>query len=144
MGVGLMQSGGELDGFSIGHVPAGVGKLVTDFEYEWEEVAFRSRVWERRLDDGAHRVDLQVIVMRGERLTTPTELRAFLTEYEERDLGDLDEFQDTGFIGTREAFWLAEPGVAAVVKIDPDRFGADDLRAVALGVRRHRVGTPQK
>ncbi|MFE3453274.1 hypothetical protein ACFXJ8_30550 [Nonomuraea sp. NPDC059194] len=120
--VALALSCGLLDGFEIGHVPPGVGEQVSDFSYEWEEVRFASRVWERRLDDGSHRVDLTVLVLRGERLSTPAALRAFLSSYYEGDLADA-------------AYRLVEPGVAVVVKMDGDRFGPGELRATAAGIR---------
>ncbi|SBT49243.1 hypothetical protein [Micromonospora narathiwatensis] len=129
----------QLDGFVLGHLPAGTGELVEDFTYEWDDVAFNSRVWEREID-GGHQVDLQVLVLRGPRLATAAALRDFLAEYHERDpdAWALSEFQPgeaAGFIGENEAFWLVEPGVAVQVRFPTGRFGADELRATALGVR---------
>ncbi|MGV9309218.1 hypothetical protein ACWDLG_38105 [Nonomuraea sp. NPDC003727] len=118
----LALAGGPLDGFEIGHVPRGVGDRVSDFSYEWEDVRFAARVWERRLDDGGFRVDLRVLVLRGERLSTPRALRGFLSEYLEGDLRDT-------------AHRLVEPGVAVVVRIDGARFGREELRATATGIR---------
>ncbi len=128
----------QLDGFVLSYLPAGVGELVEDFAYEWDDVSFTSRVWEREIEDG-HQVDLQVLVLRGPRLASATELRDFLADYHERDPDDwaLDEFQHgdaAGFISDAEAFWLVESGVAVVVRIAAGRFGVDDLRATALGV----------
>jgi hypothetical protein len=75
-----------LDGFSIGSLPAGLGPQVSDFEYEWEDVRFTSRVWETGPDDdGAYRVDLHIAVLRGEVLTDAEAMHAFLAEYHERD-----------------------------------------------------------
>jgi hypothetical protein len=128
-----------LDGFVIGHVPDGVGPSVSDFAYEWADAAFTSRVWERQVD-GGHQVDLQVIVLRGERLTDVAALRDFLTAYHERDperweLAEFRHGEDPGFIAEGEAFWLARPGVGVDVRLRADRFGEHDLRATALGVR---------
>lgn len=134
----VAQDGGELDGFHIGYLPPDVGDLVSDFASEWEDVSFATRVWERQVDDG-HRVDLRVHVLRGDRLGTLAELRNFLAEYHERDNADwaLTDFQhgkDPGLIGAAEAFWLAEPGVAVNVLIDPERFTTDALGQVAQKV----------
>ncbi|MGW4468249.1 hypothetical protein ACWENQ_01110 [Nonomuraea sp. NPDC004354] len=63
-----------------------------------------------------------MLVLRGERLSTPRALRGFLSEYLEGD------FRDT-------AHRLVEPGVAVVVRIDGARFGQDELRATAAGIR---------
>ena len=75
-----------LDGFVIGSLPRGLGDLQTDFEYEWEDVTFHSRVWETGQDaDGGYRVDLTVKTMRSSTLTDLDGVRTFLLEYYERD-----------------------------------------------------------
>ncbi|WBB80070.1 hypothetical protein O7606_01335 [Micromonospora sp. WMMD882] len=138
MDVRTGRSGGELDGFRVGYVPAGVGDLVTDFATEWDDVRFVSRVWERETGEGA-RVDLRVHVLRGGRLATLADLRAFLADYHERDADDptLTEFRhgdSAGLIGPAEAFWLVEPGVAVDVVATPDAVDAEELAAVARTV----------
>ncbi|MDG4840569.1 hypothetical protein O7631_28930 [Micromonospora sp. WMMD967] len=139
------RDGGDLDGFHIGHLPPGVGDLVSDFASEWEDVSFATRVWERQVEDG-HRVDLRVHVLRGERLGTLAELHAFLAEYHERDPADgaFTEFQhgeDPGLIGAAEAFWLAAPGVAVDVLFDAERLNVDALRPTALGITAAAAGS---
>lgn len=134
----MQGDGGELDGFRIEHLPQGVGGEVSDFASEWEDVRFATRVWERQVDDG-YRVDLRVHVLRGERLTTLADLRDFLAEYHEHDPADrtLTEFrhgESDGLIGTSEAFWLVEPGVAIDVLVDPERFDAEALRVIAQSI----------
>ncbi|MFD2083319.1 hypothetical protein [Actinopolymorpha cephalotaxi] len=130
-----------LDGFLVGSVPAGVGELVTDFAFEWEEVAHRSRVWESGPDaDGGYQVDLTVDVLRGESLTSAGALRDYLTDYYERDPATwrLDPFKQHGQPGWHDgtiAFWLAAPGVGVAVKLDRERFGAGDLLRTAYGIR---------
>ena len=58
-----------LDGFVIDHLPDGIG-TPSDFEYEWEDVSFHSRVWETGPDpEGAFKVVLTVKTLRGEMLT---------------------------------------------------------------------------
>ncbi|GAA3753655.1 hypothetical protein HDA32_004436 [Spinactinospora alkalitolerans] len=134
------RSGGELDGFAIGHVPSGAGDAVSDFDYEWGRVAFSSRVWERRVD-GGYRVDLTVAVLRGERLRDLDALREFLAEYHERDpdawaLEPFRHGEHRGHITDGQAFWLVEPGLAVSVRLDAGRFGRGELTRTALGVRR--------
>lgn len=129
----------EVDGFVIGYLPPGIGGQMSDFSTEWGEVAFASRVWERRTDDGGYRVDLKVNIMRGERLPDLGALRDFLAEYHEVDpeRWDLDRFEHGRHPGLRTrgfAFWLVEPGVAVSVRLDADRFGDDELTRTALGV----------
>jgi hypothetical protein len=132
------RDGGELDGFHIGHLPSSVGDLVSDFTSEWGDVTFATRVWERQVEDG-HRVDLRVHVLRGDRLGALAKLRDLLAEYHERDprawvLTEFQHVEGPGFIGDTEVFWLADPGVAVNVLIDPNRFITDTLRAIAHGI----------
>lgn len=129
----------DLGGFVIGYVPAGVDGEVSDFASEWEGVRFRTRVWERQVEEG-WRVDLRVHVLRGRRLGTLDELRDFLADYHERDAAawPLTEFTEgdvTGLVGGGEAFRLVEPGVAVDVRAEPERVPEPELRAVAAGVR---------
>jgi hypothetical protein len=135
-----------LDGFLIEALPAGVGPLVTDFAYEWEEVAHRSRVWESGPDhEGAYRVDMSIAVLRGESLTDRESLRSYLADYYELDPADweLTPFDPHGHLGYRDravAFWLQSPGVAIVVKLDGNRFSAGDLLRTANSIRAARTG----
>lgn len=129
-----------VDGFQIDHLPAGIGDLVTDFAYEWEEVAFKSRVWETGPDEhGAYRVDLTIKVLRGERLTGLAALRDYLVEYYEYDpadweLTEYDHNGDPGYLAADEAFWLVEPGVAVSVRI-ADHLTEADLLQTADSIR---------
>ncbi|WP_063828583.1 hypothetical protein [Actinopolymorpha alba] len=130
-----------LDGFAICVLPRGLGSLVTDFEYEWEGVTHRSRVWETGPDkDGAYRVDLTVKVMRGASLTSLEALRDYLADYHERDPAEwkLKAFDNNGRPGYRtadEAFWWEAPGVAVSVTINGERYAERDLVRTAKGLR---------
>ncbi len=127
-----------LDGFVIEHLPGGIG-APTDFEYEWEDVSFHSRVWETGPDpEGAYKVDLTVKTMRGEKLSDLEALKAFLAEYEEKDpdtwelrpvkIGEYD-----GLVADDEVFYFVSPGVAAEVSLDRERFSEQDLLDTAAG-----------
>lgn len=136
---GVVPRGGTLDGFTIGHLPAPAeGASTSDFTYEWGEVAFNSRVWEKRLEDGAARVVLQVLVMRGDRLADLDTTRAFLTEYHERaedwSLTGFDHDGAPGLQGNAEAFWVPETGVAVEVRDPSGLVGTDELMATARGI----------
>ncbi|MDG4799684.1 hypothetical protein [Micromonospora sp. WMMD980] len=136
----MTRDGGELDGFHIGYLPPGIGDQVSDFATEWADVRFVTRVWERQVEDG-YRVDLRVHVLRGERLADLGALREFLAEYHERDaatwqLADFTRPDGAGLIGDAEAFWLAEPGVAVDVLVDPEAVDAGVLRPIAESVVR--------
>lgn len=131
----------SLDGFLITTIPQGVGDKQSTFSYEWEDVGFETAVWETGPDaDDGYVVDLNVMVMRGSSLADPRSVRDFLTTYLERDPAEwkLTEYQhgsDSGFTGDAETFWSAGPGVAVVVKVDAERFGREELLAVAEGIR---------
>ncbi|GAB2525675.1 hypothetical protein [Nocardiopsis aegyptia] len=133
--------GGELDGFAIGHLPDQIDDRteVADFAYEWEDVSFSTRVWERSLEGGGAQVVLQVLVLRGPRLTDLPAVREFLTEYHERspDTWDLSAFDNNGVEGLRgetEAFWCPEAGVAVEVRDAFGLLGAEELLATARGI----------
>ncbi|MEO3863782.1 hypothetical protein [Acrocarpospora sp. B8E8] len=136
---GPVRDGGKLDGFTIGWIPAGVGAQVSDFPYEWEDVSFVSRVWEHEVD-GVSQVDLKIAVMRGPRLATLADLRAFLAEYHEYDPAAwrLDEFQNgghRGFINASEAFWLSSAGVGVSVRIPSGGVTREELYRTAASIR---------
>lgn len=127
-----------LDGFVIDHVPGGIG-TPSDFEYEWEDVVFHSRVWETGPDpEGATKVDLTVKTIRGEKLIDLETLRTYLTEYHEQDpdsweLTPLDVGGYGGYRTDDQVFYFISPGLAAEVSIDRTRFGEDDLLTTAMG-----------
>ncbi|MDT0328880.1 hypothetical protein [Nocardiopsis lambiniae] len=133
--------GGELDGFSIGRLPAAIDEetSVSDFEYEWGDVSFTSRVWERARDGGGFEVVLQILVMRGASLTDLDALHTFLAEYHERspDEWDLTPF-DNGDLpalhGDTEAFWTPATGVGIEVRDAFGILGQEELLATARGI----------
>lgn len=125
-----------LDGFVIEHLPAGLG-TPSDFEYEWGDVVFHSRVWETTIGD-ATTVDLTVKTIRGEKLIDLESLRTFLTEYHEKDpdtweLTAKDIGGYGGYAAEDQVFYFISPGVAAEVSIDRSRFSVDDLLNTAVG-----------
>ncbi|MFF0264194.1 hypothetical protein [Kribbella sp. NPDC004536] len=131
------QRADTLDGFVIENLPDGIG-TPSDFEYEWEDVSFHSRVWETGPDEnGAFKVDLTVKTIRGEKLTDLEALKDFLVAYEERDPGwQLTPVKVGGYDGLfagDEVFYFVEPGVAAEVTIDHDRFTDEDVLDTAAG-----------
>ena len=127
-----------VDGFVIEHLPDGIG-TPADFEYEWEDVSFRSRVWETGPDpEGAYKVDLTVKTMRGEKLSDLEALKAFLVEYEEKDpetweLRPVKVGEYDGLVADDEVFYFVSPGVAAEVSLDRERFSERDLLDTATG-----------
>ncbi|MEV6281577.1 hypothetical protein [Kribbella sp. NPDC051770] len=127
-----------LDGFTITHVPANVG-ATSDFEYEWEDVTFHSRVWETTTGDTTT-VDLTLKTIRGDRIADLESLRTFLTEYHEKDPATWDlTAQELGSYGgyttDGQAFWFVEPGLAAETTINRSRFSQEELLKTAAGFR---------
>ncbi|WP_405061209.1 hypothetical protein OG474_06080 [Kribbella sp. NBC_01505] len=134
----IEQRARTVDGFVIEHLPGGIG-TPSDFEYEWEDVVFHSRVWETGPDpEGAFKVDLTVKTLRGAKLTDLEALKTFLVEYEEKDpvawelrpvkIGEYD-----GLAAADEVFYFVSPGLAAEVSLDRARFTEDDLIGTATG-----------
>lgn len=129
-----------LDGFRLGWVPPRIGTLVTDFEYEWEDVRFQSRVWETEVSEGSYRVDLQVTILRSPSFTDPDAVRDFLVGYLERAAAEwanrrFEHPDGPGFAEVGEFFWLAAPGTAVRVNTDGAVVTAWDLRRMACAVR---------
>jgi hypothetical protein len=127
-----------LDGFAIDHLPGGIGSP-SDFEFEWEDVVFHSRVWETGPDpEGATKVDLTVKTIRGEKVIDLETLRTFLTEYHEKDpenweLTAVDVAGYGGYRADDQVFFFISPGLAAEVSLDRTRFSEDDLLTTAMG-----------
>ena len=133
--------GGELDGFSIGYLPMVIDDrtAVSDFEYEWGDVAFTSRVWERPREGGGTEVVMQVLLLRGDSLTDLDAVRAFLARYHERDPDEwaLTPFDNDGVSalhGETEAFWTPKAGVAVEVRDAFGILGREELLATAAGI----------
>ncbi|WP_159945363.1 MULTISPECIES: hypothetical protein [unclassified Nocardiopsis] len=129
-----------MDGFTIEHLPDQVDDQtsVSDFHYEWGDVSFSSRVWEKDTAEGV-RVLLQVLVMRGDRLTDLGAVRDFLTEYHERapdwELTEFDLHGHTALHGETEAFWTPAEGVAVEVRDAFGLVGQEQLLTTARGIR---------
>lgn len=133
------RAGGPVDGFGIRWLPPRVGASVSDFEYEWDDVSFTSRVWESGSDDAGWSVDLQVIVLRGKSLSDAEAMHAFLAGYHERDPQTwarqrFDHRGRPGFRTEAAVFWLAKPEVVVWVGLDRDRFDDRALVRTACGV----------
>lgn len=142
---GQVSPGGYvLDGFEIICLPDGLGANVSNFEYEFEGVAFKTQVWETGPDEqGAYQTDLNVMVLRGERLRDVQALRDYLTFYQERDprewhLDRIRHHGHPGYLGDDQAFWLVRPGLGVLVKVYGERFDQRDVITVAGGVREAR------
>lgn len=129
-----------VDGFTLTHLPPHLGSQVSDFAYEYDGVAFASKVWESGSDATGYRVDLDVHVLRSDdRLPTTAALRSYLAGYLDRDPGDwrlhrVDIGGHVGYLGEEDAFWLAGDGVAVWISADRS-VGRAELLATARGVR---------
>lgn len=123
-----------IDHIAIGYLPPGLG-TPSDFEYEYDDVAFVARVWESQIPEG-WRVDLDIDVMRGDRLASPKTLHDWFIAYEERD--PTPTYQRVRVQGHRgwlcrdQLFWLIKPGLAVSVTIDGTRWTRHEVRHIAL------------
>ncbi|HEY2762777.1 MAG TPA: hypothetical protein VGJ13_01970 [Pseudonocardiaceae bacterium] len=135
-----------LDGFTLRHLPDRLGPIVSDVDYEWDDVSFRTRVWERGPDaESGYHVDLTAAVLRGERLTDPDALRDFLADYldhdpqqwplQRYDRNSCHGFATSGFATSERVFFLFRPGVAVQVVADEGNVVTpDELIAIADGI----------
>lgn len=126
-----------LDGVRVGHLPNGLGTS-SDFTYEYDEVAFVSRVWESQTTEG-WQVDLSVDVLRSPRLTDGQTLHDWIIDYEDRPAGEADYVPTSvhhrpAWVNHDEIFWLLRPGLAMSVRLDTARWPHAELATIARSV----------
>jgi len=136
---GVAAAAPVVGGVELRYLPPGLGGS-TDFEYEYDDVAFVSRVWESGSDAAGWRVDLDVDVMRGAGLTSGQVLHDWFVAYEERPPGEAEYHRvrvhgHPGWMSRDEVFWLVRPGLALAVKLDRTRWLARHLVRTARGAR---------
>jgi hypothetical protein len=120
-----------LDGIAFGHLPSGLGNS-SDFDYTFQGVHFVARVWESQSDDGGWRVDLDVDVMRGKRLTDGPALHDWFVAYEDRPPAEaryiaVDVHGHPGWLSRGQVFWLQRAGLAVSVSLDRTRWSVPDV-----------------
>lgn len=126
-----------VDSVAFAHLPAGLGTS-SDFTYDYDDVDFVARVWESQTGDG-WRVDADIDVMRGARLTTPQALHDWFIAYEERDPAPVYRpvrvHGCRGWLSDDQLFWLVRPGVAVSVQLDGSRWSRHDVVRTARSAR---------
>jgi hypothetical protein len=131
-----------VDHIGFDYLPPGLGHA-SNFVYAFQRVNFKARVWETHFADG-WRVDLDVDVMRGSRLTSPRALHDWFIRYEQRDptprYRRVHVRGHAGWLSSEQVFWLIRPGLAVSVAFDGQRWSQHDVRRTALSSRRLRPG----
>ncbi|GAB2467385.1 hypothetical protein GCM10027265_15860 [Jatrophihabitans fulvus] len=132
----------EVGGMVVEHLPRGLGTS-SDGEYEYDDVTFASRTWEsRRWYAGSGwgwQVDANIVVLRGEKLTTPQALQDWYVEYEDRPEGEA-VYRPTvvrghpGYRCADKVVWLVRPGLAVTVYLDTHRWSQRELGRTARSV----------
>ena len=127
-----------LGGVALRYLPRGLGSS-TDFEYQFERVSFASRVWESGSATTGWRVDLDIVVMNGVRLSSPQALHDWFIRYEQRPPAEAHYLPvrvrgQRGWACRDQVFWLVRPGVAVSVLIDRTRWSRRALFRTARGV----------
>lgn len=120
-----------LNGIAFGYLPSGLGTS-TDFDYAFSGVHFAARVWESQSGDGGWRVDLDVDVMRGRRLTDGKALHDWFIAYEDRPPAQaryiaVGVHGHPGWLSRGQVFWLQRPGLAVSVSLDRTRWPVPDV-----------------
>lgn len=124
-----------LDGIAFGYLPTRLGRA-SDFEYGLDGVDFVSRVWESGSDEAGWRVDLDIEVLRGDRLSSARALHDWFIRYQDRPAA---EAQYTlvrvnghpGWLCRDQLFWLLRPGLAASVQLDRNRWARAEVVRIA-------------
>jgi hypothetical protein len=123
---------------SFGYLPAGLG-AATDFSYDYDEVDFAARVWESRSPTGGWRVDLDLDVMIGPRLSSGRALHDWFIDYEQRDptprYRRVSVHGRPGWLCRDQIFWLVRPGLAVSAQLDAGRWPRGELRRLARAAR---------
>ena len=137
-------AGPVLGGVQLRYLPDGLGGS-TDFEYEYEDVSFVARVWESGSDDVGWSVDLDVDVMRGDRLASPRALHDWFIAYEDRPADEVSYHRvrihgRPGWATRDEVFWLVRPGLAIAMTLDAHRWSHAALMRTARAARTVRWG----
>ncbi len=137
--VGPASRGERLGGVQLRYLPRGLGTS-TDFEYEYEDVSFVSRVWESGSDAAGWSVDLDVDVMRGRRLVNGRALHDWFIPYEDRPADEVSYHRirihgRPGWLTRDEVFWLVRPGLAIAMSVDRTRFSTRQLLRTARAAR---------
>jgi hypothetical protein len=122
-----------VDGVGFRHLPAGLGTS-SDFTYRFQRVDFVARVWESQIPEG-WRVDLDIDVLHGDRLTTPKALRRWFIAYEARDpqptYRAVRVHGARGWLASDQLFWLVRPGFAVSVHVDGTRWPTSEVLRTA-------------
>jgi hypothetical protein len=134
---------GTLDRVEIRYLPPGLGKA-SNFAFGFERVHFASRVWESRSKAAGWRVDLDLTVMRGHRLSSGHALHDWFIRYEDRPPNEVRYVPvrihgHPGWLCRDEVFWLARPGLAVSVLVDRARWTRHDVLRIARGMRTRRA-----
>jgi len=141
LGVGLLTTlagparaeaatGTTFGGVQFGYLPDGLGQA-SDFNYEYDDVTFVARVWESSVPDG-WRVDADLDVMTGARLTTGAALHDWFIAYEDRPPAEARYLPvrvhgHPGWLSRDQLFWLVRPGLAVSVQLDASRWNAAEV-----------------
>lgn len=122
--------GTSIGGVAFGFLPAGLGQA-SDFTYEYEDVTFVARVWESQIPDG-WRVDADVEVLSGPRLSSGTALHDWFIAYQDRPPAQaryvpVRVHGRPGWLARDELFWLVRPGLAVSVQLDGARWSTGEV-----------------
>ncbi|HEY3714493.1 MAG TPA: hypothetical protein VGL39_08210 [Jatrophihabitantaceae bacterium] len=120
-----------IGGIRFGYLPAGLGQA-SDFYYEYDEVAFTARVWESPAPSGGWRVDADIEVLSGDRLTDGAALHDWFVAYQERPPADAHYVPmlvhgRPGWLARDQLFWLVRPGLAVSVRLDGTRWSTSEV-----------------
>jgi len=123
--------GTTVGGVHFEYLPAGLGSA-SDFSYEYDDVAFTARVWESPDPSGGWRVDADLEVLTGARLSSGDALHDWLIAYQERPPAEAHYVPvlvhgRPGWLARDQLFWLARPGLAVSALVDGSRWSTSEV-----------------
>jgi hypothetical protein len=133
------EASAVVDGIAFGYLPVGLGRA-SDFSYSYDEVDFAARVWESGSDETGWSVDLDIAVLRGDRLRSGQALHDWFIPYEDRPADEVSYHRirvhgHPGWLTRDEVFWLVRPGLAIAMMVDRSRFPTRQLLRTARAAR---------
>jgi hypothetical protein len=129
------EASAVVDGIAFGYLPAGLGQA-SDFSYSYDEVDFAARVWESGSDETGWSVDLDIAVLRGDRLRSGQALHDWFIPYEDRPPAEAHYVPvqvdgRPGWLCRDQVFWLLRPGLAVSVRLGRAHWSQHDVVRIA-------------
>lgn len=138
-GTGRAGPGTSFGDIRFGYLPDGLGRA-SDFNYEYDDVVFASRVWESPDPGGGWRVDADLEVLSSARLASGAALHDWFIAYQARPPAEaryvpVRVHGGPGWLAHDQLFWLVHAGLAVSVIVDGARWSTSEVLRVGWSAR---------